>query len=87
MDVIHDDLPSLAGTGDCRVIVGRALRRFFEGHGIAVIFASDSNIQRCVGREGSGMLLETFDQIDTFPSGFDIMDFTKLEKLFTLKRM
>lgn len=87
MDVIHDDLPSLAGTGHCRVMVGRALGRFVDGDGITVILASDSNIQRRVGREGSGMLLKTFDQIDTLPSGFDVVDFTKLEKLFTLKRM
>ena len=31
------------------------------------------------------MLLKTFDQIDTLPGGFDVVDFTKLEKLFTLK--
>lgn len=33
------------------------------------------------------MLLKTFDQIDGLPSSFDVVDFTKLEKLFTLKRM
>jgi len=33
------------------------------------------------------MLLKTFDQIETLPSSFDVMDFTKLEKLFTLKGM
>jgi hypothetical protein len=87
LDVIHDDLPSLTGAGDCRVMVRRALRRFVKRHGIAVIFASDGNIQRRVGRKSSGMLLKTFDQIDVLPSSFDVMDFTKLEKLFTLKRM
>jgi hypothetical protein len=68
-------------------MVKRALRRFVDRHGIAVIFASDGNIQRRVGRESSGMVLKTLDQIDTLPSGFDVMDFTKLEKLVTLKGM
>ena len=33
------------------------------------------------------MLLKTFDQIDGLPCGFDVMNFTKLEKLFTLQGM
>ena len=33
------------------------------------------------------MLLETFDQINGLPGSFDVVDFTKLEKLFTLKGM
>ena len=33
------------------------------------------------------MLLKTFDQIEGLPSRFDVMNFTKLEKLFTLKGM
>ena len=87
MDVIHDDVPSFTGAGYRRVMVGRAFGRFVDGDGITVIFASDSNIQRRIGRKGSGVLLKTFDQIDTLSSGFNVMDFTKLEKLFTLERM
>lgn len=33
------------------------------------------------------MLFEALDQIEILPSGFYVMDFTKLEKLVTLKRM
>jgi hypothetical protein len=63
------------------------LRRFLDRHGIAVIFASDGDVQRGVRREGGGMLLETFDQIGRLPSRFDVVNFTELEKLLTLERM
>ena len=85
LNVIHDDLPSLTRAGDYRVKVGRALRTFVDRHGIAVIFTSDSNIQRRVRWKGSGMVFETFDQIDALPNRFDVVDFTELEKLFALK--
>jgi hypothetical protein len=61
------------------------LRRFVDRHGVTITFASDGNIQWSVWRKSSGMLLKTFDQITRLPSSFDIMDFTKLEKLFTLE--
>jgi len=85
LNIIHDDLPSLTRAWHYRVMVGRALWRFVDGHEIAVNFASDGNIQRGVGRKSSGMVFKTFDQIDILPSRFDVMDFTKLEKLFALK--
>ena len=87
LDVIHNDLPSLTGAGHGRMMVRRALRGIVKGHEIAVILASDGNIQRRVGRESSGMLLKTLDQIDALPSSLDVVNFTKLEELFTLQRM
>lgn len=86
LDVVHDDLPSLTRTGYCRG-TARTLWRFVDRHAIAVIFASDGNIQWRVLRKSSGVLLQTFDQISGLPSSFDVVNFTKLEKLLTLKRM
>ena len=68
-------------------MLGEMRGRIVKGHGIAVIFASDSNIQRRVRWKRRGMLFEALDQINVLPSSLYAMDFTKLEKLITLKRM